>query len=74
MMIGNIVVHARTPIHPGGQDDSEGMSVDDIEIKNVYYYRDLGNYIDKILFTYKQKPAEVDNIRPFVPKPKGERY
>lgn len=74
MMIGNIVIHARTPVHPGGQDDSYEMSVDDIEVKNVYYYRDLGNYIDKILFTYKQKPAEVDNIRPFVPKPKGERY
>jgi hypothetical protein len=74
LAIGNVVVHSRTPIHPGGQDDAEGISVDDIEIKDVYYYRDLGNYIDKILFTYKQKPSEVDNIMPFIPKPRGERY
>lgn len=74
MAIGNVVVHARTPIHPGGQDDSIGMSVDDVELKDVFYYRDLGNYIDKILFTYKQKPSEIDNIKPFVPRPRGERY
>jgi len=74
MAIGNVVVHARTPIHPSGQDDSEGLSVDDIELKNVYFYRDLGNYIDKILFTYKQMPTEIANMRPFVLRPKGERY
>jgi len=74
MAIGNVVVHARTPIHPGGQDDSVGISVDDIELKDVYYYRDLGNYIDKILFTYKQKPAEIAGIMPFVLKPRGQRY
>jgi uncharacterized membrane protein len=74
MAIGNVVIHARTPVHPGGKDDSVGASVDDIELKDVFYYRDLGNYIDKILFTYKQKPAEIDNIKPFVPKPRGERY
>ena len=66
MAIGNVVVHARTP--------SEGELIDDIELKDVYYYRDLGNYIDKILFTYKQKPREVTEIRPFVLKPRGERY
>ena len=74
MAIGNVVVHARTPIHPSGQDDSEGLSVDDIELKNVYFYRDLGNYIDKILFTYKQMPAEIVNMRPFILRPKGERF
>lgn len=74
LAIGNIVVHARTPIHPGGQDDAQGISVDDIELKSVYFYRDLGNYIDKILYTYKQKPTDIANIRPFVPKPRGERY
>lgn len=66
MAIGNVVLHARTPM--------EGNMVDDIELKDVYYYRDLGNYIDKILFTYKQRPKEVDQIKPFVPKPAGQRY
>ena len=42
----------------------------DLELDND---NDLGNYIDKILFTYKQMPTGVANIRPFVPKPKGER-
>jgi hypothetical protein len=74
MAIGNVVVHARTPIHPNEQNDGGGVSVDDIELRNIYLYRDLGNYIDKILYTYKQLPAEVANIRPFVPKAKGDRY
>ena len=35
---------------------------------------EAGNYIDKILFTYKQMPAAVSEIRPFVEKPRGQRY
>jgi hypothetical protein len=73
MAIGNVVVHARTPVRPDDQGHGE-ITADDIQLKDVYFYRDLGNYIDKILFTYKQKPAEITNIRPFVPKPRGERY
>ncbi len=65
LAIGNVVVHARIP---------NGETADDIELTDVYYYKDLGNYIDKILFTYKQKPKEVLDIHPFVAKPKGERY
>lgn len=73
LAIGNIVVQARTPARP--DDLGHGDTVaDDILINDVYYYRDLGNYIDKILFTYKQKPKELDLIRPFVAKPRGERY
>lgn len=73
MAIGNVVVHARTPARPDDQGHGE-VTADDIQLKDVYFYRDLGNYIDKILFTYKQKPSEIAAIRPFVPKPKGERY
>jgi hypothetical protein len=74
MAIGNVVVHARTSIRTAEDTPISTVTADDIEIKDVYYYRDLGNYIDKILFTYKQMPAEIKNIMPFVPKPKGERY
>ncbi|HKB88729.1 MAG TPA: hypothetical protein VKC53_03715 [Patescibacteria group bacterium] len=74
LAIGNVVVHARTPVHPSGEDDAQGISVDDIELKSVYLYRDLGNYIDKILYTYKQRPAEIADIRPFIPRARGERY
>lgn len=73
LAIGNVVVHARTPARPDDFGHGEVVA-DDIELKDVYYYRDLGNYIDKILFTYKQKPREMDEIRPFVTKPRGERY
>ncbi|HUC94920.1 MAG TPA: hypothetical protein VMR19_02895 [Candidatus Saccharimonadales bacterium] len=73
LAIGNVVVHARTPARP--DEHTPGVTAaDDIELKDVYYYKDLGNYIDKILFTYKQKPKEMESIRVFVPKPKGERY
>ncbi len=74
LAIGNVVVHARTPGRPDEHYGSVGVTADDIQLTDVYYYKDLGNYIDKILFTYKQRPAGVLEIRPFVPKPKGERY
>ncbi len=75
LAIGNVVVHARTPARPyDDQETTRWMTADDIQLNNVYYYRDLGNYIDKILFTYKQRPREVSEFRPFVPKPKGQRY
>lgn len=73
LAIGNVVVHARTPARPDDSGHGEIMA-DDIQLSDVYYYRDLGNYIDKILFTYKQKPKEMEEIRAFVPKPRGERY
>lgn len=65
LAIGNVTVHSRTP---------EGATADDITLTDVFYYKDLGNYIDKILFTYKQKPKEIADIHPFVPKPRGQRY
>lgn len=73
LAIGNVVVHARTPARPDDFGHGEILA-DDIQLSDVYYYRDLGNYIDKILFTYKQKPKEMEEIRPFVTKPRGERY
>ncbi len=72
--IGNVVVHARTSIRTTEDTPAGTVTADDIEIKNVYFYKDLGNYIDKILYTYKQMPSGVKDIRPFVPKPKGQRY
>lgn len=73
-MVGSVVVHARTSIKTADEEVTHTMAADDIELKDVYLYRDLGNYIDKILYTYKQIPAEMSKIRSFVPKPKGKRY
>ena len=72
LKIGTVIVHARTTVKT--LEEEASLSADDIELDNIYLYRDLGNYIDKILFTYKQMPKEVSEIHPFVPKPKGERY
>lgn len=74
LAIGNVVVHARTSIRTAEDTPIGTVTADDIELKDVYFYRDLGNYIDKILFTYKQKPREIIDIHPFVPKPRGQRY
>jgi hypothetical protein len=74
LKIGTVIVHARTTVKPVDEEARHSLSSDDIEINDVYLYRDLGNYIDKILFTYKQMPAGVADIRPFVEKPRGERY
>lgn len=46
---------------------------ENVVIKNVHYAGDLANYIDKILFTFKNSPGEIDSLHPFVPKPRGQR-
>lgn len=44
-----------------------------IVIPDVYYHEDLANYIDKIIFAFKNKPDDIKSIKPFVPLPKGKR-
>jgi len=73
LAIGNVVVHARTSVTTV-ENEKSVVTADDIQLNDVYFYRDLGNYIDKILFTYKVKPKEVSEIKPFVPMPRGQRY
>jgi hypothetical protein len=46
---------------------------EDVRVTDVYYFEDLANYIDKILFTFKNKPEDIASIKPFVPKVKGQR-
>jgi len=74
LKIGTVIVHARTTVKTIDQEENNSVAADDIELNDIFLYRDLGNYIDKILFTYKQMPAGVADIHPFVPKPRGERY
>ena len=47
---------------------------EDVSVGHVYYYGDLANYIDKIIYTFKTKPSEIQSVRPFVPKPAGKRF
>ncbi len=46
---------------------------EDVRVTDVYYFEDLANYIDKILFTFKNSPGEIAGLKPFVPKAKGQR-
>lgn len=47
---------------------------ENIVIRDVFMYEDLANYIDKILFTFKNKPEEISAMKPFVAKPRWKRY
>jgi hypothetical protein len=46
---------------------------EDVQVPYVTWYEDLANYIDKILFTYKNKSDDIRAIKPFIPKSKGKR-
>lgn len=46
---------------------------ENVIITNIGWYEDIANYIDKILFTFKNKPEEIAAIKPFVPLPRGRR-
>jgi len=63
--IGTVIIHSKTT--------STDVN-DDIILRDVHYYKDLGNYLDKILYLYVHDQKELDNIHPFVAKPKGQRY
>ena len=75
MMIGTVVVHAKTTIATPEVSKIERLVTDDdVEIQNAYFYRDLGNYIEKILFLYKKQPKDIAALQSFIPKEKGKRY
>lgn len=46
---------------------------ENVVVRDVYYFEDLANYIDKILYIFKNKPMEIATIQPFVAKPRGQR-
>ncbi len=46
---------------------------ENVVVPQVHYAEDLANYIDKILFIFKNTPGDIATIRPFVPKPRGAR-
>lgn len=46
---------------------------EDVVVPNVAYFEDIANYIDKILFTYKQTPQALADFKPFIPKPRWQR-
>ena len=45
-----------------------------IDLPYTYYFEDLASYIEKLVYYFKTKPEALANVRPFVAKPKGQRY
>jgi hypothetical protein len=43
-------------------------------LRSVYYYEDLGNYFDKLVYLTNAEPHELKTVRPFVALPRWERY
>lgn len=75
LMVGTVVVHAKTTVASIDLTKTENVVTDDdVEVKHVYFYRDLANYIEKILFLYKKRPKEIAELVPFVPRKKGLRF
>lgn len=77
MNVGTVIVHARSTVMVQSGRESEydrELSSDDLNIDNVSYFRDLGNYMDKVLYLYKKEPDQLRTIRVFIPKPRGQRY
>lgn len=44
-----------------------------VKVSDVYLFEDIANYIDKIIYTFNNQRSEVANLKPFVPKPRGQR-
>jgi hypothetical protein len=73
--IGSVIIHSQSTI--ANHSDSKLPDLannDDLELEEVYYYKDLGNYIDKIIYLYHRQPKDLPKLKPFVLKPKGLRY
>lgn len=72
--VGTVIAHSHSTMVNQLETKSQSiLSDDDIDIHHVYYYRDIGNYLDKILYLYRQTPKELASLKPFVFKPRGKR-
>lgn len=72
---GSVVVHARSTVVPTGEQLAEQrVTNDDVELDYAIYYQDLANYLDKVLYLFKNDKQALRELRAFVAKPKGKRY
>jgi hypothetical protein len=44
-----------------------------VQIRYVYLFEDIANYIDKIIYLVKNKPSDLVELKPFIFKKKGLR-
>ena len=72
--VGTVVIHSQSTFVQGNEPRTgEALSNDDIDLVHTYYYEDLGNYIDKVIYLYKNNASELASLKGFVPKPRGQR-
>lgn len=62
LKIGSVEIHSRH------------HEKDNVDVDHVIFHKDLGNYLDKLLFLTHNKPEDLPKVREFVPKKAGERY
>lgn len=74
MNVGNAIIHSKTTISGDNSPNQVLIGNDDIILKNIYFYSDFGNYIDKILYLYSNDRNGLETVRPFVGKKVGQRY
>ena len=72
--VGTLVFSARTSMVKSAVGSSNNLVDDDLEIRHVYFHKDLANYLDKILYLFKHDLQELKTVREFVAKPRGKRY
>ncbi len=60
--IGDIQIH------------SKHSESDNIDLDHLKLHRDLGNFIDKVIYTFNNEPQNIPSLREFVPRPRGKRY
>jgi hypothetical protein len=51
---------------------SSAGAIKNFKIINIGFAEDLHNYVNKLLFVFNEKEAELDKFRPFIPGLKGE--
>jgi hypothetical protein len=74
MNIGSVIVHSKTTLTGDNSPNQILIGNDDIILKSVYFYKDFGNYIDKIIYLYSHDKNGLETMRPFVGKKRGQRY
>lgn len=55
------------------QVEPHAATDESVRVTDIYLYEDVANYIDKIIFSLKNNPTTIGDVRPFIAKPKGQR-
>lgn len=71
--VGDVIVHSKTTSTGDNNPNQVLIGNDDIIMKGIYFFKDLGNYIDKITYIYNCNRDELKTVKQFIAKRKGQR-